>query len=649
MSSKKAVARLGGLLLIGLSLLLGLLSLNGPSPAQAATGQALILGSSVSGGASSLEATEAAGEGYSTIDVVSDAQWAAMSAADFGAYELVIIGDPTCSDVSPVVAENAEALATAVMGTGGGRTTAGNRVLNGTDPVFHQSQGGAEFTDRAIAFAAAKAGTTNLFVSFSCYGPIDPAGAQTLSDELLARLTIDPTPDWSLNNDPPCGGSVSLISNTDQFSTLSTSDLEGWGCSVHNTFPTFPTDWSPLAIATDTASQPTCGTDVDSNTTECGEAYILIAGSGIVTEAPNLALTPATDQNPVGSSHTVTATVTNPDDSPRSGVEVDFLVTGANSGASGTCGPATCISDASGQVTFTYTGANEGTDTINASITVDGSTQTATASKEWVAVTVDEIGVAVTKAGASTNVQKLRTFDLSSGAQLSEVNVSGLLNGEQLMGVDHRPATGQVIGFARTPREGNNTTRRTYSIDVETGVATPLAVMNNTPGQANTGVDVNPFVDRLRIVGTTDRNLRVNMDTGATTLDGAIKYAAGDPNAGKNADVAGSAYTNSVSPAPASTTLYALDIRNNVLATQAPPNDGVLNTVGSFAGTFTSNAGFDISGASGNAYASLTNGGTSKLYTVDLTTGALTLVGTIGDGAALEGMTVTPGSGPSGN
>ena len=263
------------------------------------------------------------------------------------------------------------------------------------------------------------------------------------------------------------------------------------------------------------------------------------------------------------------------------------------------------------------------------------------------ATPVDEIGVAVTKAGASTNVQKLRTFDLSSGAQLSEVNVSGLLNGEQLMGVDHRPATGQVIGFARTPREGNNTTRRTYSIDVETGVATPLAVMNNTPGQANTGVDVNPFVDRLRIVGTTDRNLRVNMDTGATTLDGAIKYAAGDPNAGKNADVAGSAYTNSVSPAPASTTLYALDIRNNVLATQAPPNDGVLNTVGSFAGTFTSNAGFDISGASGNAYASLTNGGTSKLYTVDLTTGALTLVGTIGDGAALEGMTVIPGSPPA--
>ncbi len=34
-------------------------------------------------------------------------------------------------------------------------------------------------------------------------------------------------------------------------------------------------------------------------------------------------------------------------------------------------------------MTFTYNGANAGDDTINASITVDGSTQTATASKTW--------------------------------------------------------------------------------------------------------------------------------------------------------------------------------------------------------------------------------------------------------------------------
>ena len=44
----------------------------------------------------------------------------------------------------------------------------------------------------------------------------------------------------------------------------------------------------------------------------------------------------------------------------------------------------TCITAANGKVTYTYTGAAAGDDTINAAITVDGSTQTATAAKTWV-------------------------------------------------------------------------------------------------------------------------------------------------------------------------------------------------------------------------------------------------------------------------
>ena len=62
---------------------------------------------------------------------------------------------------------------------------------------------------------------------------------------------------------------------------------------MHETFPKFPADWTPLAIATDTPTKPTCGSDVDTGAPKCGEAYILIAGSGIVVEAPNLSLDPA--------------------------------------------------------------------------------------------------------------------------------------------------------------------------------------------------------------------------------------------------------------------------------------------------------------------------------------------------------------------
>ena len=363
------------------------------SSAMAETGKkALILESSVSGGAASVEADRATALGF-TVTVASDAIWGAMTAAQFSDYQLLIVGDPTCSSLSPVVSQNAVALADAVMDRVGSNTKAGNRLLIGTDPVFHYGQGGNKLIDTGIDFAGVQESASGLYLDFTCFDPdYDGNGVPDGQDKLLPLLTIDPTPGWTQNQGPPCGGSVSLISNAAQFSSLSTSDLEGWGCSVHETFPQFPNDWNPLAIATDTPTAPTCGTDVDSGEPECGEGYLLIAGTGIVTEAPNLELTPPTATNPVGTTHTVTAKVTNTDGTPRSGVNVTFTVTGANAGASGTCVPASCTTPANGEVTFTYTGASAGDDTINASITVDGSTQSATAAKTWVAAPTGEKG-----------------------------------------------------------------------------------------------------------------------------------------------------------------------------------------------------------------------------------------------------------------
>ena len=385
-----AIPRPKLLLLIGLALLtlglsLAVLALNGEQPAKAETGKkALILSTSVSGGAASAEAVRATNLGF-TVTLVDDATWGAMTKDQFADFRLVIVGDPTCGSLRQVVSQNAQALADAVMDNGTANTKAGNRVLVGTDPRFHYGQGGDELIDTAIDFAGVQEGATGLHLSFTCSDPdYNGNGTRDGQELLLPRLTIDPTPGWTQNTSPPCGGSASLISNAAQFSTLSSSDLQGWGCSVHESFPTFPSDWNPLAIATDTPTKPTCGTDVDTGDPECGQAYILIAGSGIVTEAPNLSLTPATAENPVGTTHTVTATVTNPDDSPRSGVNVTFTVTGANAGATGVCNPASCNTGADGKVTFTYTGANAGDDTINASMTIDGSTQSATAAKKWV-------------------------------------------------------------------------------------------------------------------------------------------------------------------------------------------------------------------------------------------------------------------------
>jgi hypothetical protein len=385
-----------GLLLLGI--LLSIVVFNGSTTARAETGQkALILASSVSGGAASIEAQEAAAAGFGPIDVVDDATWSTMSAAQFADYQLVVVGDPTCNVLPQAVTTNATNLADAVMARAGGNTRVGNRVLIGTDPVFHTNFTKPEakhLITSGINFAGVRDGATNLYLDFTCNDPdYDGNGQPDGLDTLLPKLTVDPTPGWTENAGPPCGGSVSLISNADQFSILHSSDIQGWFCSVHESFPTFPSDWIPLAVATDTPTAPTCGTDVDTGQPACGEAYVLIAGSGITASAPNLALDPKEATNPVGTTHTVTATVTNSDHQPQSGVPVTFVVTGANAGATGTCVPADCTTDANGHVTFTYTGANAGDDTIVASIDVDGSRQTATAAKTWEAARLPNVSV----------------------------------------------------------------------------------------------------------------------------------------------------------------------------------------------------------------------------------------------------------------
>ena len=70
-----------------------------------------------------------------------------------------------------------------------------------------------------------------------------------------------------------------------------------------------------------------------------------------------------------------------------------------------------------------------------------------------------------------------------------------------------------------------------------------------------------------------------------------------------------------------------------------------LNTVGPLGVNAGAANGFDISGATGTAYAALRNAGPSSLYTINLSTGAASLVGPIGSGLALTGLTIIPNAG----
>ncbi|KKO18470.1 MAG: hypothetical protein BROFUL_02834, partial [Candidatus Brocadia fulgida] len=78
-----------------------------------------------------------------------------------------------------------------------------------------------------------------------------------------------------------------------------------------------------------------------------------------------IVLSPASATNPIGSQHTVTATVTNDALEPVADIAVSFeIVFGPHAGATGTD-----TTDSNGQATFTYTGTLEGTDIIEASFT----------------------------------------------------------------------------------------------------------------------------------------------------------------------------------------------------------------------------------------------------------------------------------------
>src|SRR5690606_16616327 len=112
-----------------------------------------------------------------------------------------------------------------------------------------------------------------------------------------------------------------------------------------------------------------------------------------------------------------------------------------------------------------------------------------------------------------------------------------------------------------------SSTSRIYTLDAKTGALTFKSALSTPLAGSQFGVDFNPVADRLRLVSNTGQNLRVDVTTGAATVDGAINGVPG-------AVITASAYTNSFAGAT-STQLYNLDAAGTVYL-QDPPNNGTL-------------------------------------------------------------------------
>lgn len=252
---------------------------------------------------------------------------------------------------------------------------------------------------------------------------------------------------------------------------------------------------------------------------------------------------------------------------------------------------------------------------------------------------------------ALTRTDMLLTFDTARPTQLlTAARIRGLDQGEDVRNIDSRPANGLLYGVTNF--------NQLYTLNPRTGQATKVGSARFSPGlnAPRIGLDFNPTVDRLRGVNVGDVNLRVNPNTGATVdgnpnLNGTqpdtpLAYAPGDASQGRNPAVVDVAYTNNFLGAT-STTLYAIDAATDALVTigglngQPSPNGGELRTVGRLGVNVGGYAGFEIT-ADGTAYAAIDSRFgpyPARLYTINLTTGKATAVGTfIGSFAHIEGL-----------
>lgn len=225
---------------------------------------------------------------------------------------------------------------------------------------------------------------------------------------------------------------------------------------------------------------------------------------------------------------------------------------------------------------------------------------------------------------ATTDTGALFSFNRQvPGQATTPLGIAGLQPGEQIVGLDVRPATGQLYALGST--------NRLYVVNPFTAVATQLGGQLEFPFGDAVGFDFNPTVDRIRVVTSSGRNLRVNPNDGSlTATDGDL-----------SGPVSGAAYTNN-RVGGGTTTLYDLNTDADTLVIQAPPNAGTLSTVGPLRVDASAVNGFDIA-ADGAAVAALQVGSApSALYCVDLSTGRATLAARIGPGLRVTALAVAP-------
>jgi hypothetical protein len=465
----------GRLLLFTAIVALAVLMVSAQS-SRAAGPKALILGSTVTPGnapdGDSFEQEFAEQLGY-TVTVATDSQWDSMTAAQFASYQLLILGDPTCggdpSAPDYLAAQNNMAVWEPVVMASGG-----NKVLIGTDPVFHSGHPGAQkLIKQGLQFAGAVTDATGVYLDLSCSYDSTPANTPVpildgLSTHGAHQFTV--IGEGAIN---ACATGVNIVAATGPTAGLTDADLSNWSCSVHEAFDHFPSDYTPLALAPSTSGFPTdyCANDVETHKLACGSPYIMVSGSG-VTVSSDISLSASPSTQDVGGQVTLNATVKNGSGSPVAGAKVTFnFDSGPNTGVTGSA-----VTDSSGHASFTYTGSHgAGTDSDSATFTNSaGAQEKATTTVNWTPAITATAGSNMTGTEGTSISGTVATFsDADSGASASEYSAT-------INWGDGKTSTGTISG---TPSQFKVTGSHTYA---EEGSFTITVTITDVDNSANT-------------------------------------------------------------------------------------------------------------------------------------------------------------------
>ncbi|MBN1206628.1 MAG: OmpA family protein [Myxococcaceae bacterium] len=271
-----------------------------PTPAEArtttqwarSTNKVLILDSSVSGGPNSREAQAVKAHDPAThIDVVSPAQWRAITAEQFMLYRAIILGDATCasgSDAFQAAVDTRDRWGAIVDGT---------VAIVSTDPAHNDTP---QLVENAIRFVLGPSPhrTTGMYISLGCAYQAAPANTPV--------PLLEPFGDFKVQGVTGCATSGHLfqLSPATLSDNLSDGQLPGDGCAARSVFTHYPEHtFAFAAIATSSSGAPLPGQQPyvdyfvapDLETSFVGTPYVvargavaLSAGCGLPDHSPSI-------------------------------------------------------------------------------------------------------------------------------------------------------------------------------------------------------------------------------------------------------------------------------------------------------------------------------------------------------------------------